>query len=89
MYHLGYDWRYAHKRLTLTTEGFQAKLLTTKRGDPPTSEAGLKVVSRPDARSCEAKESALVNALAFINNHFHIGDLHYTELIMLESQCRH
>jgi hypothetical protein len=88
MYHLGYDWRYAHERLTLTTEGFQAKLLTTKRGDTLTFE-GLKVVCRPCARSFEAKESALVNALAFINNHFHIGDLHYTELIMLESQCRH
>jgi hypothetical protein len=89
MYCLDYDCKYTHERPTLTTEGFQAKLVATKRGDPPTSETGLKVISRPCARSCEARESALVNSLVFINNHFHIGDLHYTELIMLESQRRH
>jgi hypothetical protein len=34
----------------------------------------------------EAKESALVSALVFLNNHYRIGDLRYTEFIMLESE---
>jgi hypothetical protein len=71
-------------------EGFQAKLLVTKGGDPSTSRAPLNVVSRPCAHSCEARESALVNALVFINDVFgyHIVDLHFTELIIRESQLR-
>jgi hypothetical protein len=67
-------------------EEFQAKLVPTKRGDPPTSEAGLKVVSRSCARSCEARESTLVNVLVFVNNRFPIGDLHFTEL-KIRSLC--
>jgi len=88
MYQLGYEWKYAHEWPTLTTEGFQAKLLATKRGDPPTSRAPLNIVSRPYARSCEARESVLVIALVFINDVFeyHIGDLHFTELKIRESQ---
>jgi hypothetical protein len=88
MYQLGYDWKYAHEWPTLTTEGFQTKLLVTMRGDPPTSRAALNVVSRPCARSCEGRESGLVNALVFINDIFgyHIGDLHFTKLILHESQ---
>jgi len=88
MYQLGYEWKYAHEWPTLTTEGFQAKLLATKNGDPPTSRAPLNVISRPCARSCEARESAPVNALVFTNDVFgyHIGDLHFTELKIRESQ---
>jgi hypothetical protein len=69
-------------------EGFQVKLLATKRRDPPTSRAPLNVITRPCACSCEARESGLVNALVFINDIFgyHIGDLHFTELILRESQ---
>jgi hypothetical protein len=47
MFQLGYDWKYAHEWPTLTIEGFQAKLLATKRGDPATSRAPLNVISRP------------------------------------------
>jgi hypothetical protein len=67
-------------------KGFQAKRLATKRGDPPTSRAPLNMVSRPCARSCEVRESALVHAL--INDIFgyHIGDLHFTELMIRKSQ---
>ena len=88
MYQLGYDWKYAHEWPTLTTEGFKAKLLATKRGDPPTSRAPLNVVSRPCARNCEARQSAVVNALLFINHIFgyHIGDLYFTKLKIRESQ---
>jgi hypothetical protein len=78
MYQLGYDWKYAHEWPTLTTEGFQAKLLVTKSGDPPTSWASLNVVSRPCARSYEARESALVNALVFINDIFATTSVTYT-----------
>ena len=69
-------------------EGFQAKLLATKRGDPPTCRAPLNVVSRPCARSCEARKRALVNVLVFINDIFgyHTDDLHFTELKIRESQ---
>jgi len=37
MYALGYEWKYADEWPTLTIEGFQEKLLATKRGssDPP------------------------------------------------------
>ena len=88
MYQLGYDWKYAHEWPTLTTEVFQAKLLATKRGDPLTSRVSLNIVSRPCARSCEARESAVVNALLFINDIFgyHMGDLYFTELKIRESQ---
>ena len=88
MYQLGYEWKYAHEWPTLTTEGFQTKLLAIKRGDPLTSRAPLNVVSRPCAHSCEARESALVNALVFIKDIFgyHIVNLHFTELKIRESQ---
>jgi hypothetical protein len=67
---------------------FRQKLLATKRGDPPTSRAPLSVISKPCARSCEARESALVNVLVFINDIFgyHIGDLHFADLIIRESR---
>ena len=88
MYQLSYNWKYAYEWPTLFTEGFQTKLHATKRGDPLTSRESLNVVSRPCARSYEARESALVNALVFINNIFgyHIGDLHFTELKIRETQ---
>jgi hypothetical protein len=87
MYQLGYDWKYAHEWPTLTTEGFQAKLLATKRGDPLTSRAPLNIVSKPYTCSCEARKSVLVNVLVFINDIFgyHIGDLHFTQLKMRKS----
>jgi hypothetical protein len=86
MYALGYEWKYADEWPTLTTKGFQEKLLTTKRGssDPPP----LTVVSRPCARTFEAKESVLLHALDFVNdvNGYHIGDLHFTDLILQRCQ---
>jgi hypothetical protein len=78
MFQLGYDWKYAHEWPTLTTEGFQAKLLVTKRGDSSTYRASLNVVSRPCARSCEARKSALVNVLVFINDVFDTASVTYT-----------
>jgi hypothetical protein len=79
---LGNEWKYADKWPTLTFEGFQAKLLVNNKRlvDPPL----LIILSRPCARSYEARESALVHALNFVDDvcAYHIGDLHYTELIM-------
>jgi hypothetical protein len=65
MYALGFDWKYADEWPTLTTEGFQEKLIMTKTGssDSSTSRPPLTVVSRPCARTFEARESALLNAL--------------------------
>jgi hypothetical protein len=88
MHQLGYDRKYVHKCPTLIMEGFQAKLHVTMRGpDPPTSPS-LIVVSRPCRRSCEARESALLNALLHINDEcaYRISDLHFTDLIMRERQ---
>jgi hypothetical protein len=86
MYASGYEWKYVDEWPTLTAEGFQEKLLVTKResSDPPTSQPLLTVVSRPCARTFEARESALFNALDYINDicTYHIGDLHFTELII-------
>ena len=71
-------------------QDFQEKLLAAKRGssDPPTSQPPLTVVSRPCARTFEARESAIFNALNYINDicGYHIGDLHFAELKIRESQ---
>jgi hypothetical protein len=86
MHRLGYDWKYADEWPTLNTEGFQAKLLVTKRGsDPPTSRPPLIIISRPCARTCEARESALLNALLYVNDilRYHIGDLQFTDFIII------
>jgi hypothetical protein len=86
MHALGYEWKYADDWSTLTTEGFQMKLLATKRGQ--SDPLSFTVVSRPCARTFEASESALLHALDFINDvyGYHIGDLHFTDYIMRRSQ---
>ena len=90
MYALGFDWTYANEYPTLTTEGFQKRLIMTKWGsfDPPTSRPPLTVVSRPRAHTFEARESALLNALLYVNNisGYKIGDLHFAEYIIRHSQ---
>ena len=82
---LGYDWQYANDEPTLTTAGYQAKLVATKMGDPPTTRPPLNVVSTPCARKCEATENVLFNTLLFIDEFFgyKIGDLHFFELVVL------
>jgi hypothetical protein len=86
MYALAYEWKYADEWPTLTTEGFQEKPLPTKRGssNPPP----LTVVSRHCARTFEAGKSALLHALDFVNDvcGYHIGDLHFIDLIIRRSQ---
>jgi hypothetical protein len=92
MHRLGYDWKYAYEWPTLTTERFQTKLFVTKRkSDPPPRRPPLTIVSRPYARTCEAWECALLNVLLYVNDicGYHIGDLHFTELIIRESQIRY
>ena len=90
MYALGYDWKYTDEWPTRTMAGFQEKLLVAKRGtsDPLTSQPPQTVVSRPCARTFEPRESALFNALDYVNDicGYHISDLHFTELIIRESQ---
>jgi hypothetical protein len=79
MHELGCEWKYADDWPTLTTEGFLTKLLATKRGqyDPLL----FTVVSRPCAHTFEARESALLHALDFVNDvcKYHISDLHFTD----------
>ena len=75
---------------TLTTERFQEKPLATKRrsSDSPTFRPPLTVVSGSCARTFEARESALLNALLYVNNisGYKIGDLHFAEYIIRRSQ---
>ena len=90
MYALGYDWKYVDEWPTRPTAGFQEKLLATKRGssDPPTSQPPPTIVSRSRACTFEARESALFNALNYVNDicGYYIGNLHFAELIIRESQ---
>ena len=62
----------------LTSEGIQEKILVTRREGP---RPMLIVVSRPCERSCEARESALVNTLRYIHDTlaYEMNDLHYSE----------
>ena len=89
MYALGFDWN-ADEWTTLTTKGFQEKLVMTKRGlsDPLTSRLPLSVVSRPCAHTFEARESVLLNALLYVNDicGYKIGDPHFIEYIIRHSQ---
>jgi len=79
MYHLGrYKWEYGGP--VLTSEGIQVKILVTRsEGSRPM----LIVVSRPCERSCEARESALVNTLRYISDilAYEINDLHFSEYV--------
>ena len=82
MYALGFDWN-ADEWTTLTTEGFQEKLIMTKRGssDPPTSRPPLSIISRSYARTFEASKSALLNELLYVKDicGYKIGDIHFAE----------
>ena len=84
MTRLGYVWRYAYERPIFTTEGFQAKLLVTKIGDPPTAPARLTALNKPCPHSCEVMESVLLHTLLHLTNVISccIGDLNFTELIL-------
>jgi len=63
MYHLGhYKWEYGGP--VLISKGMQEKILVTRSED---SRPMLIVVSRPCERSCEVRESALVNTLRYIS----------------------
>ena len=89
MYHLGYNWEYAAERPTLTTQGFQGKLLVISReSNPVTSRALLIIVGRPYARICEARKSALLNVSLCFSDilSYKIGDLHFVEYIIRCSQ---
>ena len=90
MYALGFDWKYANEWPTLTTEGFQEKLVMTKRGssDPLTSRLPISVASRPCAHTFEARKSALLNVLLYVKDicGYKIGDLDFAEYKIRRSQ---
>ena len=80
MYHLGrYKWEYGGP--VLTSEGIQEKILVTRSED---SRPMLIVVSRSCERSCEARESALVNTLRYISDilAYEINDLHFSDYVV-------
>ena len=80
MYHLGrYKWEYGGH--VLTSEGIQVKILVTRsEGSRPM----LIVVSRLCERSCEARESALVNTLRYISDIlvYEMNDMHFSEYVV-------
>jgi len=67
---------------TPTTHGFQEHVRVTNLS--PSPRTLLIVVGRPCARSCEARESALVNTLLYITDGlgYEINDLHYNLYMM-------
>ena len=80
MYQLGrYKWEYASPVLTL--EGIEEKIIVTSRGH---FEPLLIVVSRPCERSCEARESALINTLRYTSDirAYKINDLPFTKYVV-------
>ena len=80
MYHLGrYKWEYGGP--ILTSKGIQEKILVTRSED---SQPMLIIVSRSCERSCEARESALVNTLRYINDilAYEMNDLHFSEYVV-------
>ena len=80
MYHLGrYKWEYGGP--VLTSEGIQVKILVTGSEG---SRLMLIVVGRPCERSCEARESALVNTLRYISDilAYEINDLHFSDYVV-------
>ena len=80
MYHLGrYKWKYGGS--VLTSEGIQEKILVTRSED---SRPMLIVVSIPYERSCEARESALVNTLRYISDirAYEMNDMHISEYVV-------
>ena len=85
MNRLGWYWTWDNARTTLTTDGYQAKLVARKIEEPEVPAgrrpAQLTVLSTPCRRSCEAKEDALVRTLDYISFicGFMIGDLHFSE----------
>jgi hypothetical protein len=80
MYDLGrYKWEYGGP--VLTSEGIHEKILVTRREG---SRPMLIVISRPCERSCEARESALVNTLCYISDilAYEMNDLHFPEYVV-------
>jgi len=79
MYQIGrYGWKYAGP--VFTTEGIQETVLVTRGSAQPL----LIVVSGPCEHSCEAKKSALVNTLCYINDihAYEINDLHLSNYMV-------
>ena len=80
MYQLGrYKWEYGGP--VFTSEGIQEKIIVTSRG---CSEPLRIVISRPCERSCEARESALVNTLRYISDirAYEMNDMHISEYVV-------
>ena len=75
-----YEWQFA--RPIATTRGIHECVLVTRVLASP--QHLLTVVGRPCARSCEARESALVNTLLYITDGlgYEINDLHYNLYVM-------
>ena len=75
-----YKWEFGGP--TPTTHGFQERVLVRRVSASPRHL--LTVVGRPCARSCEARESALVNTLLYITDGlgYEINDLHYNLYMM-------
>ena len=75
-----YEWEFAGP--TTIKHGFQERVRVTILSASPRTL--LTVVGRPCARSCEARESALVNTLLYIIDclAYEINDLHYNYYII-------
>ena len=74
-----YEWEFTGP--TATTHGFQERVRVNFSASPRTL---LTVVGRPCARSCEVRESALVNTLLYITDGlaYEINDVDYNLYVM-------
>ena len=75
-----YEWEFGGP--TPTTHGFQECVRVTNLSASP--QTLLTIIGRPCARSCEARESALVNTLLYITDGlgYEINDLLYNLYVM-------
>ena len=78
IHQLGCHWQYGGP--TYTTYGFHYCVHVSLEPGPVTSPL-LSVISRPCAQTCEARESALMNILLYINDvlGYIMSDIHYTD----------
>lgn len=74
----GYSWHFGEP--IFTSEGIQERIVVTRGSSGPL----LMVMSRPCERSCEAKESALINTMIYISDicAYEINDLHFSEYVV-------
>jgi hypothetical protein len=79
---LGYCWYHASSRST--SHGLQGRVHFALGDSLFAVPRVCLIVGRPCAHPCQAKKSALIHALIYLNDvlRYIIGDVHYTDYVM-------